>query len=271
MSTGAEDVLAPLRETPLREWRLLPVSEIFGPTIQGEGELIGIPTLFVRFGGCDYRCRWCDSLHAVLPEHKAEWEKLTPMQIVERLYNLQRAPYMVTLSGGNPALHDLTDLVALLHEAGYMTAVETQGTKWPAWLLTCSSLILSPKPPSSGETPDLDALEDRLAMLAADHPWYSVKVVVMDEGDLAFADDVRIRCWRTGQRPLILQVGNPYPPGTPFDGHDLDEIIGQPLALAGALMARYRWLAEEVLKRGWSNVRVLPQLHTLAWGNRRGV
>ncbi len=41
------------------------VSEIFGPTIQGEGVLIGLPTVFVRSGGCDYRCSWCDSLHAV--------------------------------------------------------------------------------------------------------------------------------------------------------------------------------------------------------------
>jgi len=41
------------------------VSEIFGPTIQGEGALIGQPTVFVRTGGCDYRCSWCDSLHAV--------------------------------------------------------------------------------------------------------------------------------------------------------------------------------------------------------------
>ena len=41
------------------------VNEIFGPTIQGEGALIGQPTIFVRTGGCDYRCSWCDTLHAV--------------------------------------------------------------------------------------------------------------------------------------------------------------------------------------------------------------
>jgi 7-carboxy-7-deazaguanine synthase len=48
--------------------RTYPVVEVFGPTIQGEGALAGLPTLFVRFGGCDYRCSWCDSLLAVLPE-----------------------------------------------------------------------------------------------------------------------------------------------------------------------------------------------------------
>jgi 7-carboxy-7-deazaguanine synthase len=46
------------------------ISEIFGPTVQGEGPLVGRPTVFVRTGGCDYRCAWCDTLYAVLPEHR---------------------------------------------------------------------------------------------------------------------------------------------------------------------------------------------------------
>ena len=54
-----------------------PVVEVFGPTIQGEGELAGVPTAFVRFGGCDYRCTWCDSLHAVLPEDVREAPRMT--------------------------------------------------------------------------------------------------------------------------------------------------------------------------------------------------
>lgn len=41
------------------------VSEIFGPTIQGEGALIGEPTVFVRTGGCDYRCVWYNTMHTV--------------------------------------------------------------------------------------------------------------------------------------------------------------------------------------------------------------
>ncbi len=39
----------------------IPVMEIFGPTIQGEGMVIGQKTMFVRTGGCDYSCSWCDS------------------------------------------------------------------------------------------------------------------------------------------------------------------------------------------------------------------
>jgi len=50
---------------------LVRISEIFGPTIQGEGPLIGRPTVFVRTAGCDYRCARCDTLYAVLPEYIA--------------------------------------------------------------------------------------------------------------------------------------------------------------------------------------------------------
>src|SRR5438105_206992 len=44
-----------------------PVIEVFGPTVQGEGPDAGRPAYFVRFGGCDYRCSWCDSMYAVEP------------------------------------------------------------------------------------------------------------------------------------------------------------------------------------------------------------
>src|SRR5262249_776223 len=53
------------------------VSEIFGPTIQGEGVLIGLPTVFVRSGGCDYRCSWCDSMHAVDTRFRADWRPMS--------------------------------------------------------------------------------------------------------------------------------------------------------------------------------------------------
>src|SRR5215469_18886340 len=87
------------------------VSEIFGPTIQGEGPLIGRPTVFVRTGGCDYRCRWCDTLYAVLPEYRDDWTPLTAEKIVARVNALTAdRPALVTVSGGNPALQPLEPL-----------------------------------------------------------------------------------------------------------------------------------------------------------------
>lgn len=49
----------------MREQKKMPIMEIFGPTIQGEGLVIGRKTMFVRTGGCDYSCSWCDSVQAI--------------------------------------------------------------------------------------------------------------------------------------------------------------------------------------------------------------
>jgi 7-carboxy-7-deazaguanine synthase len=53
--------------SPRVKTRTFPVIEIFGPTIQGEGAEAGLSTHFLRVGGCDYRCSWCDTMYAVDP------------------------------------------------------------------------------------------------------------------------------------------------------------------------------------------------------------
>ena len=114
---------------------LIRVSEIFGPTIQGEGPLIGRPTVFVRTGGCDYRCAWCDTLYAVLPSHRDEWLPMSTAEIAERVDALTGSqPILVTLSGGNPAMQPLGPLIALGRSKGYSFALETQGSLAPDWL-----------------------------------------------------------------------------------------------------------------------------------------
>jgi 7-carboxy-7-deazaguanine synthase len=97
----------------------LPIVEIFGPVLQGEGRMIGAQTHFVRLGYCDLRCSWCDTLYAVLPEQVRELStQMTPEQIAERLRELNPHTPWVTLSGGNPVMHDLSALVRLLHADG---------------------------------------------------------------------------------------------------------------------------------------------------------
>ena len=78
-----------------------PVVEIFGPIIQGEGPPIGVPTMFVRFGGCDYRCEWCDTTLRVLPEEvKKNSTRMTVEQIVEKVNQSQYCEWVI-FSGGN--------------------------------------------------------------------------------------------------------------------------------------------------------------------------
>ncbi len=120
------------------------VSEIFGPTIQGEGALIGQPTVFVRTGGCDYRCSWCDTLHAVDSAHRDEWCPMTPEAILMQVEILSGGnPLTVSLSGGNPAIQPLGGLIELGRKEGYRFALETQGSLAKDWFAELDVLTLS--------------------------------------------------------------------------------------------------------------------------------
>jgi 7-carboxy-7-deazaguanine synthase len=153
----------------------------------------------------------------------------------------------VTLSGGNPVMHDLTELAALLHAGGRKLAVETQGTVFREWLRACEVVTLSPKPPSSGMETNFAQL-GRFAAL----PQANLKVVVFDEADLAYAKGVH---QRYPSVPFYLQVGNTVG----VDDRD-------------ALLAKLDLLSGKVLDDpALQDAVVLPQLHVLLYGNRRGV
>ncbi len=235
----------------------LPVVEIFGPTVQGEGPDAGVPAYFVRFGGCDYRCSWCDSMHAVDPaEVRANAEHLTAEQIVQRVTELSAGPDLVVLSGGNPALLDLGALVLALKRDGRRVAVETQGSRWRDWLADVDRLVISPKPPSSGmASPDeLAALQVFMSKVtSAATP--ALKIVVFDQGDLDWA---AARHQDHPRLPLFLSAGTDI--GLPDE-----ETLGR-------LRERYRWLCETVARRfDLRAASVLPQLHVIAWGTAKGV
>jgi 7-carboxy-7-deazaguanine synthase len=239
----------------------IPVSEIFGPTIQGEGPLIGRPSVFVRTGGCDYRCRWCDTLYAVSLEHRGEWTPLTAEEIAARIGELSAGrPILVTLSGGNPALQPLGPLIELGRRAGHRFALETQGSIARDWFAALDWLILSPKPPSSGMPTDWAAFDACLAV-AGGAPRGVLKIVIFDEADYAYAREAAARYPRL---PVYLQTGNPAPElgrDDPSGGEtDFD-----------AWRLKTRWLVERVASDRWFDATVLPQLHVLVWGNARRV
>ncbi len=237
------------------------ISEIFGPTIQGEGPLIGQPTVFVRTAGCDYRCAWCDTLYAVLPEYHDEWILMSPPQIMARVNELAGdSSVLISLSGGNPALQPLAPVIALGRRNGHSFALETQGSVSQAWFAELDWLILSPKPPSSGMTTDWNVLQACIEA-AQGKPRCVLKIVVFDDADYSYAQTAAARY---PTLPVYLQVGNPAP------------LIAANRAIADEpdvedLMHRLRWLAGRVIADHWFAATVLPQLHVLAWGNKRGV
>lgn len=236
------------------------VSEIFGPTIQGEGALIGLPTVFVRTGGCDYRCSWCDSLHAVDSAFRNDWIPMSADAIFQEIDRLSGgSPLTVSLSGGNPAIQPLAPLIELGHSRGYRFALETQGSIAQPWFADLDMLVISPKPPSSGMQTDWDELDSCFKAGMDRRAEVALKFVVFNGEDYAFAR-------RTAQRypdiPVYLQPGNHTPPPPENDAArvDIDGIIDRML-----------WLISKVTEDRWYAARVLPQLHVLLWGNKRGV
>lgn len=237
---------------------LISVVEVFGITLQGEGALAGCPTVFVRTGGCDFRCSWCDSLHAVLPENKPNWRKLAPREILREVETLSNdAPVLITLSGGNPALQPLGELLDLGHERGHDFALETQGSIARGWFAELDHLILSPKPPSSGMRFRGEALEDSIGAARIGDASISIKTVVMDEADYLFARDIYSRFALPRNLPFFITPGNLTPPGTPFD--------------LTAIAARTEWLLERIRRDRFYEARIIPQIHTLLFGNKQGV
>lgn len=237
----------------------IPVLEIFGPTIQGEGMVIGQKTMFVRTAGCDYACTWCDSSFTWDGSAKHEIQWMTADEIVNELRCLGGAAFgHVTISGGNPALlKQVGDLVDVLHEQGIGVALETQGSRWQDWFLDIDDLTLSPKPPSSTMETDWQKLDDIVDRLLNQKRNFSLKVVVFDEGDLEYAVYVHLRYPKV---PMYLQAGND-------DVAEADCDV-----LRSRLITRYEWLiAKVVASEQLKQVRVLPQLHTWVWGNKRCV
>jgi len=229
------------------------ISEIFGPTIQGEGPLIGKPTVFVRTGACDYRCVWCDTLYAVLPEYRDEWTTMPAEGVLAEVNRLANGkPVLVSLSGGNPALQPLGELIRGGRAHGHAFALETQGSIAQDWFAALDWLVLSPKPPSSGMQTDWSALADCLRA-AEEGPATALKIVIFDDDDFKFAQDVSARFPKL---PIYLQPGNPVHEAA-FD--------------LGTSLGKLEWLAAKAVEAGWHEAHVLPQLHVLIWGNKRGV
>jgi 7-carboxy-7-deazaguanine synthase len=239
--------------------KTFPVIEIFGPTIQGEGSEAGLPTHFVRFGGCDYRCSWCDTMYAVDPATvRRDATRMDVEGICSALDGLDGAPAWVSLSGGNPALHHLGDLVAALHTAGRLVSVETQGSVWRDWLAQVDRLTVSPKPPSSGmatarHQAQFERFMDQLEGAAATDRAV-LKIVCFGASDLAWA---KTTASAYPAIPLMLSAGTPVPAAGP-----VRELVGE----------SYRWLCEQVAADPeFAAARVLPQLHVIAWKEARGV
>ncbi len=271
----------------------LPVVEMFGPTVQGEGSVIGYQTIFLRMGGCDYMCERCDSLHAVLPELMREeptFTQLTAEELIPHVRDFVGHTEWITLSGGNPCMwKDLGDVIWALgmDENGPQKkfALETQGTLWQHWIPWCTKVTVSPKGPGMGEKFEPEKFDRFVHELRGDqkpwHPGFSVKVPVFDQRDLEFVVSI-LELWPQLAPVMFLSIGNIYPPAPAKQGpRNLEgKILGTNLrqgadaeheAFVHQVLKSYKVILEDVMQDPrLSSVRILPQLHTLLYGNAKG-
>ena len=162
------DLLLPLLPTAVApSGTVLPVMEQFY-TIQGEGFNTGRAAYFIRLGGCDVGCHWCDV--------KESWDAdAHPRQAVAALVSAALAcpGRDVVITGGEPLMHECGPLTAALRGAGCRTWLETSGAHplTGTWDWVC----VSPKKFKAAR-PDVLALADEL------------KVVIFNESDFAWAE-----------------------------------------------------------------------------------
>lgn len=172
------------------------ISEIY-TSLQGEGPRVGLPTIFLRFAGCNLRCPgWpCDTQHAIDPKvYRGLWKEFGVEQIFDMVMEEYRktGARNVSLTGGEPFLqeaHLLKSLTQLLRQEGLTLEVWTNGTiKWPDWAMYSLSFIMDWKLKGSGE--DINFLEIPMENVTRLTGKDVVKFTVVSEDDLKEAYNV---------------------------------------------------------------------------------
>jgi len=225
------------------------IAEIFY-SVQGEGMLTGVPSVFIRTGVCNLRCTWCDTPYA---SWNPDGQDKSLQGILDQA--LSHKAHHVVVTGGEPMIEpEIVTLTQRLRGAGQHITIETAGTVFKP--VECDLLSISPKlansTPHDREGGRWAAQHDRLRYqpevlrrLIAAYP-YQLKFVVANESDL---DEIE-------RMVAELQA-------------DRERVLLMPEGVTTAVLAdRSRWLVELCKQRGF---RFSPRLHVLIWGDKRGV
>lgn len=227
------------------------ISEIFY-SVQGEGSLAGVPSVFIRTSGCNLRCVWCDTPYA-------SWNPTgTEMTIEEILAAVTAHPAQhVVLTGGEPMIaKGIHDLAARLHELGKHITIETAGTIAPKGI-ACDLASLSPKLAHSTPSAELagawsarherDRWQPGVIRAWLDHCDYQLKFVVRTQEDVEEIIELLEKNHITVPAHKILLM----PEGTD----------------AALLQERAQQVAEWCKRYGF---RYTPRLHIDLYGNTMG-
>jgi len=223
---------------------MLDVVEIFR-SIQGEGNVIGEPSVFIRLSKCNLRCKWCDTAYAL-----ENGKEMTEEDIVKEVWKYSNPNKLVTITGGEPLIQDIVPLIKLLKSQGFRIIVETNGTIQPpylGWILNVGDdFSVSPKLSNSGQKVSYSNLS-----------WadYLKFVVCKPKSDIKEINNFLKTHFSEFKLKLMFDNG---------------KIILQP----NGLDKRPNQLLKRIMNYVRDNnlpYRVLPQLHRQVWGIKRGV
>lgn len=233
---------------PLETLDTLVVSEVFGPTWQGEGPSLGRLAGFVRLGRCGLACTFCDTPYTWRwDDHDPAVELTTrPTDEVVAEVLAMDVP-LVVVTGGEPLLQQshLPPLLRPLRRAGKDVEIETAGVLAPDDVVVdlVTRFNVSPKLANSGNDLDRRYRPDVLRAFEATGR-AAFKFVAVDERDL---DEIQTMVDECGLTSVWVM-----PEGTD----------------AATVIDRGRALIQPVLARRWN---LTTRLHVLLWGDRRGV
>jgi len=223
----------------------LRIAELFY-SLQGEGSLVGVPSVFVRTSGCNLRCSWCDTPYT-------SWQpEGTEFAVGDIVREVEAYPARhVVVTGGEPMIApEIVPLTERLRDAGFHITIETAGTVFEP--VACHLMSISPKLANSTPEGRFAGPHERrrlqpeiLRQLMARYD-YQLKFVVAAPEDLA---EIRL---------LLETLDAPR-----------NRVILMPEGTDPAILRdRAQWLAE-ICKE--ENFRFSPRLHVDLWGSRRGV
>jgi 7-carboxy-7-deazaguanine synthase len=221
------------------------IAEIFY-SIQGEGALVGVPSVFVRSSGCNLRCVWCDTPYT---SWQPEGDELSLDEIQARVGEYQQARHVV-LTGGEPMIApQVVELTERFHARGLHITIETAGTVSKP--VACDLMSISPKLAHSTPPGQWAATHERLRI----QPDVLQQLMGAYEFQLKFVvakpEDVE------EIRRLLDQLAA-----------DRSKVILMPEGIdARVLRERAQWLAEICKQEGF---RFSPRLHVDLYGNTRG-
>lgn len=238
---------------------MIPITEIFGPTIQGEGPDSGLKSIFVRVAGCDFHCVWCDS--------KFSWDVSSAKQynyveLENELFHKCKDTKCrsVIFTGGNPCLYkDLSKVIEYLNDVKIKVGIETQGSVLPNWLIKVDLLVISPKAPSSRQKDVLDNIYNFISDDYCRPKNICIKIPVFNESDFEFAYTYydKFKDYLSDNLKFYLMVGN--------------DNVNEYGSIKDRILLKYEELINKVMDSSMDKVYIMPQIHTLVWGNKQGV